>query len=63
MIIEICFTLALSRFENFEPSPSQCLDEICYPIDPNPPKFQPPQNCVVNGNELDCYPIDESGKF
>lgn len=39
-------------------------DDVCYPIDPNPPKPVPlPPNCWIDSDGgVTCNPIDESGK-
>jgi len=51
MIIEIALVVMLS-----------CAEEVYYPIDPNPPKEIVPAGCVVDGEDMICYPTDESGK-
>ena len=65
MMIEVLLVIALESATAPAMTPTQCApDEVCYPIDPNPPKTIIPPNCFVDpeGN-VTCYAADPSDKF
>jgi len=51
MILELAILVVMS-----------CAEEVYYPIDPNPPKVRAPVGCVIDEEEIVCYPVDGSGK-
>jgi len=63
MMIETLVCIAIAYYgeaaTTTQPSSNCAPDEVCYPIDPNPPKTIVPPNCFFDAEgNLTCNPID-----